>query len=116
MTVNGMRHTPLTDRANMPRNMASNGPGSPDVKFDFNQCREEKYSPTPGTQRVIDWNKNILQLLAYFVMPNNKHGAIIFHNTLHCKPTVISSVLLSPWSFSKTCIMNSGTLFEYQKR
>lgn len=54
MTVTGMRHTPLNDRANMPRNMASSGPGSPDVKFDFNQWREEKYRPTPGTQRVID--------------------------------------------------------------
>jgi hypothetical protein len=42
MTVTGIRHTPLNDRANMPRNMASSGPGSPDVKFDFNQWREEK--------------------------------------------------------------------------
>lgn len=56
MTVIGIKAMPLIVLATTPNMTASNGPKSPfDFPiFAFNQCRDEKYSPTPGTHRAID--------------------------------------------------------------
>ncbi|PSN29956.1 hypothetical protein C0J52_26436 [Blattella germanica] len=76
-----VRQTPLMDRANMPKAMASNGPGSPFVTLVFNQWREEKYSPTPGTQRLRHYDE-IKSLPLHKMNRRNNKLLIAYHEVL----------------------------------
>lgn len=59
-TVTGINKAPDMERAVAPKVTDCNAVRFPFTPNSFfNQLNEEKYRPTPGTQRAIDWNQII---------------------------------------------------------
>lgn len=57
-TVTGISKAPDIDRATTPRVTDCRGVIFPSgANLVLSQLRDEKYKPTPGTQRTIDWKR-----------------------------------------------------------
>lgn len=71
-TVMGISRTPLIVRATTPKAIASRGPGLSQEILDLSQWSDEKYRPTPGTQRVIDCNRKDTTIKQVFSTPREQ--------------------------------------------